>query len=104
MKADYGAAANAAATANVAVEFCGTGITSRATNTPRDVLDGILAKNAHFIFTDNQKKGYGVCELTPTALKTTLRVVNDVTLSDAAISTLASFAVQMGKPVIERVG
>ena len=92
-----------AQSSNVAVEFCGTGITSRATNTPRDVLDGVLAKNTHFVFADNLKKGYGVCEFTPTALKTTLRVLDDVTRSDAAIGTLASFAVQLGKSEVERV-
>ena len=105
VKSDYARAAGASSqpSDNVAVEFCGTGITSRATNTPRDVLDGILAKNTHFVFADNQKKGYGVCEFTPGVLKTTLRVVDDVTRSDSTASTLASFAVQAGKPVVERV-
>ena len=87
----------------LASEFCGTSITSRPTPATREVMDARLAKNPHYVFAENEKRGYGVCELTPAGLKTTLRVVDDVTKSDSAISTLASFAVQIGKPAVERV-
>ena len=40
-------------------------------------------------------------EFTPTQLTTTLRVVDDVTSQETKIETLASFAVQSGRPVIE---
>jgi alkaline phosphatase D len=87
----------------LATEFCGTSITSRPTAATREVMDARLAKNPHYIFADNEKRGYGVCELTPAGLKTTLRVVEDVTKVDTAISTLASFAVQTGKLVVEQI-
>jgi alkaline phosphatase D len=66
-------------------------------------MDARLAKNPHYVFAENEKRGYGVCELTPAGLKTTLRVVDDVNKSDSGISTLATFAVQIGKPTVERV-
>jgi alkaline phosphatase D len=87
----------------LASEFCGTSITSRPTAATRALTDARLAKNPHYIFADNEKRGYGVCEFTPAGLKTTLRVVEDVTKVDTAISTLASFSVQAGKSVVERV-
>ena len=95
--------AREAASANVGVEFCGTSISSRSGNAARSTVDGWLAENPHFSFANNQAKGYGVCEFTPSQLTTTLRVVDDVTRKDAAISTLASFAVKPGRAVVERV-
>ncbi len=98
VKADY--ADNRSA--NVGVEFCGTGITSRSGNQSRKVVDGWLAENPHFVFADNKAKGYGVCEFTPAKLTTTLRVVDDVAHKDTRIATLASFAVQAGRAQLER--
>ncbi len=97
VKADY-ARANSA---SVGVEFCGTSITSRSGGNAR--VPERLAENPHFVFADAQRKGYGVAEFTPGQLTTTLRVVDDVTQPDTQIETLASFAVQNGRAVIERV-
>ena len=99
VKADY---ANADS-GNVGVEFCGTSITSRSGQAARSSVDAWLAENPHFSFADNQAKGYGVCEFTPTQLTTTLRVVSDATRKDAAIGTLASFSVKAGRAVVERI-
>jgi alkaline phosphatase D len=96
VKLDYQRPDSAAA----AVEFCGTSITSRAFK--YDAAP-VLAENPHFVFADNQRKGYGVVEFTPQRLTTTLRVVDDVTKPDTRIETLASFAVQAGRPHIERL-
>nr|MDP2192752.1 alkaline phosphatase D family protein [Rhodoferax sp.] len=96
VKADYADASSA----NVGVEFCGTSITSRSGGNAKTAER--LAENPHFVFADAQRKGYGVVEFTPTQLTTTLRVVDDVTSRDTKIETLASFAVQSGRPVIER--
>ena len=98
VKADYAQAKSD----SIAVEFCGTSITSRSGNASRVKVDEWLGENPHFVFADNQRKGYGVVAFTPKQLTTTLRVVDDVTRKDAKIETLASFAVQAGKPVIER--
>ncbi len=96
VKADYAEPRSA----SVGVEFCGTSITSRSggnAKTPER-----LAENPHFVFADAQRKGYGVVEFTPGQLTTTLRVVDDVTSRDTQVETLARFAVQSGRPVIER--
>ena len=95
VKADY-ARPNSA---SLGVEFCGTSITSRTTSS--DQFAERLAENPHFVFADNQRKGYGVVDFTPGQLTTTLRVVDDVTRRDTRIETLARFAVAAGRPVIE---
>ncbi|MDP1999289.1 MAG: alkaline phosphatase D family protein [Rhodoferax sp.] len=97
VKFDY----NDPASASVGVEFCGTSITSRSGGNAKTAQR--LAENPHFIFADAQAKGYGVVEFTPSQLTTTLRVVDDVTRQDTRIDTLATFTVQSGRPVIERV-
>ena len=55
------------------------------------------------MYAECERKGYGVLEFTPRQLSTTLRVLDDVTRPDAKIETLARFAVQSGRPLIERV-
>ena len=96
VKADYAQAASPA----VGVEFCGTSITSRSAGNHR-IPEG-MAENPHFLFADSERRGYGVAEFTPRQLTTTLRVVSDVTRQDSGIETLARFAVQAGRPVIEK--
>jgi alkaline phosphatase D len=85
----------------VAVEFCGTSITSRSGSTP-DQVSSWLAANPHFVFADSRRRGYGVCEFTPGRLTTTLRVVDDVSRPDASIETLARFQVERGRARVER--
>ena len=97
VKMDY----NDPASATVGVEFCGTSITSRSGGNAKTAQR--LAENPHFIFADAQAKGYGVVEFTPSQLTATLRVVDDVTRQDTRIETLATFTVQSGHTVIERV-
>ena len=62
-----------------------------------------LARNPHFAYADGERKGYGVVELTPRGLRTTLRVVNDARQPVTQIETLAAFGVQPGQPVVERI-
>ena len=95
VKADY----SNPASASIGVEFCGTSITSRSGGNARTAER--LAENPHFVFADAQRKGYGLLDFSPTELRTTLRVVDDVTRADATIDTLARFVVQAGRPVVE---
>ena len=95
VKADYADPASA----SIGVEFCGTSITSRSGGNARTAER--LAENPHFVFADAQRKGYGLLDYTPAELRTTLRVVDDVTRPDAAIDTLARFVVQAGRPVVQ---
>jgi len=96
VKADY----TDAASPTIGVEFCGTSITSRSAGNAK--IPETLAENPHFVFADSERKGYGVVELTPQRISTTLRVVSDVTRQDSGLETLARFSVQAGSPVIER--
>ena len=96
VKADYADPRSAA----VGVEFCGTSITSHSTQ--NDKLPARLAENPHFVFAEAEHRGYGVVDLTPKQLTTTLRVVDDVRLPDAGIQTLARFSVSAGRSVIEK--
>ena len=97
VKADYTKPRSAA----LGVEFCGTSISSRSNGNGK--VAERLAENPHFVFAEPQRKGYGVAEFTPAQLTTTLRVVDDVTRQDTKIETLARFAVQAGRAVVERV-
>jgi alkaline phosphatase D len=96
IKADYANAASAA----LGTEFCGTSITSGSEGNAN--VSRILAENPHFTFADGVRKGYGVVELTPRTLTTTLRVVDDVARADSGVQTLARFVVQAGRPVVEK--
>ncbi|MFZ2737948.1 MAG: alkaline phosphatase D family protein [Burkholderiaceae bacterium] len=95
VKADY----EQESSANLGVEFCGTSISSRASSGKK--LPQRLAENRHFVYAQAQSRGYGVVEFTPMQLTTRLRVVDDVTKRDGAISTLAQFTVQAGRPQLE---
>ena len=65
----------------------------------------MLAENPHFVFTDRERRGYGVAEFTPRQLEVSLRAVDDVTRTDSGISTLARFAVEQGQPKLhQRLG
>jgi alkaline phosphatase D len=97
IKADY----SQASSASVGVEFCGTSITSRSGGNAK--LLETLAENPHFLFADAERKGYGVLAITLKQMKTTLRVVSDVTRQDTGIETLAQFSVDSGRPVVERL-
>jgi alkaline phosphatase D len=85
----------------VGIEFCGTSITSRSGRSIKTAER--LADNPHFVFAETQRRGYGVVELTPEKMTTALRVLDDVTLKETRIETLANFEVQHGTSFIERV-
>lgn len=85
----------------VGVEFCGTSITSRGGDNKG--LPAVLAENPHFVFADREQRGYGVAEFTPRRMEVHLRVVDDATRMDAGIRTLAAFAVEAGRPAVERL-
>ena len=97
IKADYSQPSSAA----IGVEFCGTSITSRSGGNSK--LAETLAENPHFLFADAERKGYGVVDISPRQIKTTLRVVGDVTQQDASIETLAQFSVASGRTEVERI-
>ncbi len=82
------------------VEFCGTSITSHGGNNDR--MAERLRENPHFVLADAERRGYGIVDLAPQGLHTQLRAVDDVARQDSGVSTLATFAVEAGRPVLER--
>jgi alkaline phosphatase D len=88
--------------ANVAVEFCGTSVTSRPRGSKADALPKLLQTNPHFVYADATHRGYGLADFTPARLQVQLRVADDVAKPDTAVRTLASFAVEAGRAQVER--
>lgn len=98
VKADYADAGSA----TVGVEFCGTSITSRASDSGIARAAERLAENPHFVFGEARYRGYGLADFTPQRLSTTLRAVQDATRADSEVFTLARFEVAEGRPQLER--
>ena len=83
----------------VGVEFCGTSITSLSSTTPARLAQQ-LKNNPHFVFANAASRGYGVVEVTPKQITTTLTAVTDARDPLSTAFTLAQFAVEAGRPVI----
>jgi alkaline phosphatase D len=85
----------------IATEFCGTSLTSGG-GANDDKFKDRLANNPHFVFADAEQRGYGVVELTPKRMTTTLRVIDDVRLAQTRAKDLAVFHLESGSHTIER--
>lgn len=87
----------------LAVEFCGTGLTSRnATATP-EKTERMREENPHFVFADAQHRGYGLMDLSPQRVLVQLRVLDDATQPQTQVSTLARFEVLAGQSRVHRL-
>ncbi|RCS57606.1 alkaline phosphatase [Parvibium lacunae] len=80
----------------LATEFCGTSLTSPSW--PQSQTDAVAAQNSHVKLANSALRGYGVMTLEPARMTVTLRVLDDVTRHQPAISTLATFDVLAGQP------
>jgi alkaline phosphatase D len=80
----------------VATEFVGTSITSLGP--PYEPFAASLPDNPHVKLFESRFRGYVRCVVTPERWQTDLRVVSDVRDRQAAVSTLASFVVESGRP------
>lgn len=83
----------------IAAEFCGTSITSNGGENDAKFRER-FTNNPHFVFADAENRGYGVVELTPKTMTTTLRAINDVRLEKTEVRNLAVFTVNSGSPMI----
>ncbi|HEY0200616.1 MAG TPA: alkaline phosphatase D family protein [Burkholderiaceae bacterium] len=81
----------------VASEFCGTSISSLSGTTQKKV-DAIRRHNPHVLLAQCEKRGYALADITPARWSTQLRVVDDATRPDAAITTQARFVVEDRRP------
>jgi len=80
----------------VASELVGTSITSFGP--PYDLFNSFLPHNPHVKFFESRKRGYVSVDLTRERLQARYQTVSDITDPDAALSTLAGFVVEDGKP------
>src|SRR3954463_114365 len=84
------------ASAVVASEFVGTSINSQSW--AQSQLDPKLPDNPHMKTLDSRYRGYTRIDLTPQRCLAELRGMESVQVREAACSTIASFAVEDGKP------
>lgn len=83
----------------IGVEFCGTSITSRSGATPA-ALAKILHHSPYFVFANAEYRGYGVVDVSPHHMTTTLRAVKNVRDPNSEVMTLARFSVEAGQSKI----
>ena len=84
----------------VAAEFCGTSITSQGPDAKR--TGAIRDANPHIHHADGAHRGYALIDFTRESALAKLRVVETVKQPDAGVSTIASFAVEAGRPGVLR--
>jgi alkaline phosphatase D len=84
----------------VATEFVGTSITSQAP--PQERYDAMRPENPHVRFVETRHRGYTRMTLTGQGCTADLRAVDSVQTREAGIRTLASFAVENGRPGTQR--
>jgi alkaline phosphatase D len=93
IKEDYGVPSSKA----IGVEFCGASISSyEGKNTSVR-----QRRNPHFVFSEGQRMGYTVMEISKDELNVSIRAVKDYRQKSTEIETLASFRVPAGAPKIE---
>jgi alkaline phosphatase D len=89
----------------VGAEITGTSITSGGDANVESfhaTYDPIMAESPHWRYIDNQR-GYVVCDLTPAAMTSSLRLVSTVRSESATVRTAAEFVVENGRPGIASV-
>ena len=96
LKADFADPASE----TLATEFVGTSITSLPG--PVDLFERALPDNPHIRFFEGRRRGYALCRVDRSHWRTDLRVV-DALRSDSGAQTLASFAVESGRPGAQRL-
>lgn len=77
---------------DVAIEFCGTSISSRS----KTNVELVLPNNPHFIYANAKYRGYGLAHFQAHQLSTTLKAVDEVRDPNSGIHTLAEFVVPAG--------
>ena len=82
-------------------EFVVSSISSESYNTK--IFNSLLPKNPQIAFMDDVPRGYMICEITPAAWRTTIRIVENVRVREPVFRTLATFVVDDGKTGAHRV-
>ncbi len=88
---------------SVATEFVGTSISSSGDGRAEPKgLSELLSENP-FVKFHNAERGYVCCEVTPKTWRTDFRTVEYVSRPGAPLQTRASFIVEDGRPVLNKV-
>lgn len=85
--------------APVISEFVGTSITSESYNTK--LFDSLMPENPNIKYVNDRYRGYIMFDVNRDVWKADLRIVEDVRVRTPSFRTLASFAVENGKPGIQ---
>jgi alkaline phosphatase D len=88
---------------SVATEFVGTSISSGGDGSDAPKARAHLTAENPFVKYFNNERGYVRCELTPQQWRTDYRTVPFVTKPGAPLNTRASFIVESGRPILNRV-
>jgi alkaline phosphatase D len=88
---------------SVATEFVGTSISSGGDGSDVPKARTHLTAENPFVKYFNSERGYVRCELTPQQWRTDYRTVPFVTKPGAPLNTRASFIVESGRPLLNRV-
>ena len=81
--------------------MCGTSITSPGR--PQSAVEAILRDNPHIKYGDSRRRGYVVVDVTAERSTARLRVIDDPTDPAPGIETQATFAIDAGRPGVQRV-
>jgi len=84
----------------IATEFCGTSITS--SSRPQARTEQYVADNPHIKYGRSDRRGFVMMEVTPSHTIARFQALDDVSRADSGLSTIASFAVEDGRPGIVR--
>jgi alkaline phosphatase D len=85
----------------VATELGSTSITTRGR--AQSTTDTIVRENPHIRYGDSARRGYTLVDVTPERCTARIRVIDDPTDRDTAVSTAATFAVEAGRPGAQRL-
>jgi alkaline phosphatase D len=85
----------------VATELCGTSVTSPGPSQAH--VEAIMRDNPHIHFGDGRRRGYVVVDVTQERSTARLRVVDDVTDPTTGVTTLATFAIDAGRPGAQQI-
>jgi alkaline phosphatase D len=85
----------------VATEFCGTSMTTPGRM--QSATDAIVRENPHIVYGESARRGYVVFDVTAERCTARLRVIEDVTNRHTGVLTAATFAVNAGRPGVQRL-
>jgi alkaline phosphatase D len=85
----------------VATEFCGTSMTTPGR--VQSATDAIVRGNPHIVYGESARRGYAVFDVTAERCTGWLRVLEDVTDPHTGVLTAATFAVDAGRPGVQRL-